>query len=519
MNVSIAPIEKVPLENIFAEWPIWKGVITLVNFNEVLYEIFEKKGELLTLWGSDERDARDCFCLHLTFIFWHHGMVYLHCDLSKDHPSYPDISHLFPVANRMQRMILDLFGFNIIGDADQRSWIRHGAWPNTVFPLRKEINIKDQFMNESDAYHFIKVGGEGVHEIPVGPVHAGIIEPGHFRFNVVGERILRLEERLGYTHKGIAKHLQNASFSSGLKLVGRMSGDSTVAYAWAYSMALENMHQQTISSRAQWLRAFFLERERIANHLGDLGALGNDAGFSFGLNQFSRLKEMLLRMNKSLFGHRYLMDIILPGGVKVDLSDNAIIELQQETQFFCKEISSLMKIYAAHGGLQDRFVNTGVIDVNTANQLGMMGLVARASYRAIDWRTCMAYSPYDLLKVSINIEKTGDVAARVCIRFKELMGSLRLLDRILKELPAGELLTPLSKIAVSRVGIGCVEGWRGPVFVAAFNADAEHLHWAHVHDASWQNWPALEYAVIGDIVPDFPLINKSFNLSYSGHDG
>lgn len=507
-----------PLNKQFCEWPTWSASVTVEKLLSVAELIQCNQGQLLTLWGSDERARTKTWGLHLVFVFWDQGLLHLQCDLPENNPSYPDLSVLFPAADRLQRALFDLLGMQALA-SDDRPWLRHGAWPADVFPLREDIKLTDCFQASGDHYPFIRVGGESVHEIPVGPVHAGIIEPGHFRLSVVGEHILKLEERLGYTHKGVAKHFQHASWNRGAQLAGRISGDSTVAYAWAYSMAVENLHEQSVPLRSQWIRALLLERERVLNHLGDLGALGNDAGLSFGLSQFSRLKEMMLRLNVELFHHRYLMDRIIPGGVTTDVTPDVNVAVQQEIQILHREVTLLRTIYAEHEGLQDRFMGTGILKPELSKTLGILGLAARASGLPIDWRVQFSHAPYNGLNMQMQIAHAGDVAARVQMRFDEIEESLQLMDKILKQLPTGDFQTALPKITTTRMGFGCVESWRGPVFIAIGNEDAEHIRFAHVHDPSWQNWLALEHAVLGNIVPDFPLINKSFNLSYSGHDG
>lgn len=515
-NISLSLIE------LGGELPGFSAVVSLQELSSIAQQIKKNHGQLLTLWGSDERRLNQGFKLHLIFIFWQEGLLYLQCALDAENPSYPDLSQLFPVADRLQRSLYDLLGIKAEGAADDRPWLRHGAWPANIFPLRNDVRQHEQFINEQDHYTFVRVVGEGVHEIPVGPVHAGIIEPGHFRFQVVGERILRLEERLGYIHKGVAKQFQGLTFNQGTKLAGHLSGDSTVAYAWSYCMAIEHLYAFKPPPRALWLRALLLERERIMNHIGDLGALGNDAGLGFGLAQFSRLKEDMLRLNAETFGHRYLMDVISLGGIHINLSQSAINKLQHEIVTLAKEISTLRTIYTEHDGLQDRFLTTGIVSPELAKQLGLLGMAARASSQRIDLRLQLAYSPYNDPNLSIqsNVETEGDVAARVRIRFREIEESLQLMNHILYKLPEGDIKKTLSSPLIgSRVGLGCVEGWRGPVFFAVCNEDSERIRFAHAHDPSWQNWPALEYAVIDNIVPDFPLINKSFNLSYSGCDG
>jgi Ni,Fe-hydrogenase III large subunit len=407
--------------------------------------------------------------------------------------AFPDLSDLFPAAARMQRAIADLHGLH--AGADARPWLRHDA-----------------------PYPFVRVEGEGVHEIAVGPVHAGIIEPGHFRFSVVGERVLRLEERLGYKHKGIEKRFESMSLEEGVRLAGRVSGDSTVAYAWAYSMALEQAAAVRVPPRALWLRALLLERERIANHLGDLGALGNDGGLAFGLAQFSRLKEDCLRLNARLFGHRYLMDRVVPGGVAVDVDGEGAAALLAEAQRFDAELRTLRLIYYDHAGLQDRCINCGVLAPRTAAALGVVGLAARASGIAMDARVFPGFAPYDALQPRIACHRNGDVASRIVVRFEELFESLALTRRIVGGLPAGEARISLPQAAAGSFGAGWIEGWRGEIFVTLEAGAGGRVRRCHPHDPSWQNWPALEHAVIGNIVPDFPLINKSFNLSYAGVD-
>lgn len=495
-------------------------MLSIKNFkilaNELLAsanDLHAKKALLLTMWG-EQQEAN--FYLHLVFII-ENNLIHYEILLDQQYPAYPDLSDLFPVANRLQRALYDLWGFKTMQAKDERPWLRHHAWPKNYFPLREErlpeVNLS------KEPYPFVTVQGDGVHEIPVGPVHAGIIEPGHFRFSVLGERVLRLEERLGYVHKGIHRRFVGMSMEEGAKLAGRISGDATVAYAASYAMAIENLADFILLPRAQYLRALLIECERIMNHLGDLGALGNDGGLAFGLAQFSRLKENVLRINQQVFSHRYLKDLIIPGGVTIDLNNEQIKFLLKENEELLAEVKNLQNIYDNHGGLQDRFLSTGFISPELAMQLGLLGMAARASGLNLDWRAQFNLYPYNELNFKINTRKKGDVAARVKIRFQEIYESLRLVKLILKNLPDGEIFSPVHNITVNKWGFGGVESWRGPVFFAIKCGQQKRLQAVHMHDASWQNWPALEYAILGNIVPDFPLINKSFNLSYSGVDG
>jgi len=437
--------------------------------------------------------------------------------------SYPDVSAIFPAAERMQRATFDLLGLSAIGADDRRKWLRHAAWKESEFPLRKDFDTihhppSTSHAAQADDYPFVRVEGEGVHEIPVGPVHAGTIEPGHFRFSIVGETVLRLEQRLGYKHKGIEKRFEQMTITEGARLAGRVSGDSTVAYAWAYAMAAESAAGMTPPARALWLRALLLERERIANHLGDLGFLGNDAALAFGLAQFLRLKEECLRMHHAAFGHRYLMDVIVPGGVARDLAPESMALMRGEIAGLERTVRRLKAIYDDHAGLQDRFINCGTVSPALASRLGLTGCAGRASGQARDLRAQHPCIPYHELDVRMAAQSHGDVAARVAVRFEELAESLRLCRLILDRLPFGETLVAMADPPAGAFGAGWVEGWRGEVLVALEAAAGGRLRRCHPHDPSWQNWPLLEHAVIGNIVPDFPLINKSFNLSYSGHD-
>jgi Ni,Fe-hydrogenase III large subunit len=414
--------------------------------------------------------------------------------------------------------VADLSGVRAAGAADGRPWLDHGLWDGAA-PLRTASTARGGATDRLPAdYAFVRVEGDGVHEIPVGPVHAGIIEPGHFRFSVVGEKTLRLEERLGYKHKGIERRFTELPALQGHRLAGRVSGDSTVAYAWAYCMALEGPAGVEIPERAAWLRALMLERERVANHLGDLGALGNDAAFAFGLAQFSRLREDWQRLSRELFAHRFMMDAIVPGGVAMDVDLAGCDRLRAQCDAIEREVRLLRGIYDEHAGLQDRFMTTGRVTREVALRLGLTGLAARASGIAQDLRADFGLEPYRALGCKACVRPEGDVAARVAVRFDEVLDSLRLIREICARLPMGGVVADVPLPDARGVGLGWVEGWRGEILVALELGPAGRVLRCHPHDPSWQNWPVLEHAVIGNIVPDFPLINKSFNLSYSGHD-
>jgi Ni,Fe-hydrogenase III large subunit len=469
---------------------------------------------LLALWAS--RGERAAPTVHAACLI-DSGALLLSLRLADADAPYPGLEEYFPCASRLQRAMTDLSGVRS-SDPDTRPWLRHNAWPASFRPLIDPTAGVGDYAVGVDGYPFVRVEGEGVHEIPVGPVHAGIIEPGHFRFSVVGEKVLRLEERLGYVHKGIERRFTELPVLDAHRLAARVSGDSAVAFSWAYCQALEGIAGVLIPPRAAWLRALFLELERIANHLGDLGALGNDAGFAFGLAQFSRLKEQLLRACAAAFGERYLMNAIVPGGTHADLASPEVPPLRSAVDAVAREAEVLRTVYDEHEGVRDRFTGAGAVTPELAARLGLTGLSGRASGQAFDLRVDLPCAPYTDVGVTKIARSTGDVAARVAVRFEELKESCRLIEIFLTGLPHGPHWKAVPMPADGVSGIGLVEGWRGPVLVALETGTAGTITRCHPHDASWQNWPALEHAIIGNIVPDFPLINKSFNLSYSGHD-
>ncbi len=484
------------------------------EWRQIVQDVAATGARLVTLWAS-QAEAGDA-AVYALFLTEHSGIV-VGMPVTDPDLSYEGIDDIFPAAARMQRAGADLSGLHSTS-ADSRPWLRHAAWPRDYRPLVDAPRQGDPGQPALDAYEFVRVAGDGVHEIAVGPVHAGIIEPGHFRFSVVGEKVLRLEERLGYTHKGIERRFTELPILEAHRLAARVSGDSAVAFSWAYCQALEGIGDSEIPARAAWLRALYLELERIANHLGDLGALGNDAGFAFGLMQFTRLKEMLLRASHETLGERYLMNAIEPGGTRLDLTAAAAHALGSCVKRIAGEVLTLRTIYDEHEGIRDRFIAAGTVAPELALRLGLTGLAGRASGQAFDLRIDMPCAPYPELCPAKRGRNGGDVAARVAIRFDELQESCRLIESILAGLPPGPHSTPVPEPRNGALGVGLIEGWRGPVAVALEAGAAGSIRRCHPHDPSWLNWPVIEHAIIGNIVPDFPLINKSFNLSYSGHD-
>jgi Ni,Fe-hydrogenase III large subunit len=426
--------------------------------------------------------------------------------------SYPSLAKHHPPALRLERTIGDLFGLTADGSPDTRPWLDHNCW-DVRFPLGDRVDASPT----PARYQFLAAEGDGLHQIAVGPVHAGIIEPGHFRFTASGETVVRLEQRLGYTHKGIEGLMTGASLERAVQLAGRVSGDSTVAYAYAFARAAEAALELTVPDRAVWLRALMAELERLANHLGDIGAICNDASFTLMHAHCSVLRESVLRASHRAFGHRLMRDVIVTGGVTRDLDGAGVDIIRSTLDNIRARFPALIELYDNTASLQDRTVDTGVLKPALARQYAAGGYVGRASGRSFDARRNLAYPPYDRLRFDVPALSEGDVNARVWIRVREVEQSLALIEQILDGLPEGAPGTHAGHRREAREGMAIVEGFRGDVLVWLRLRDGR-IERCHLRDPSWFQWPLLEAVIEDNIVADFPLCNKSFNCSYSGQD-
>jgi Ni,Fe-hydrogenase III large subunit len=424
---------------------------------------------------------------------------------------FASVGQVHPPAIRLERAIQDLYGLEPLGLPDRRPWLDHDR-----FGVRQPLGARLGAEPMSPPYEFLPAEGEGLHQIAVGPVHAGIIEPGHFRFSVNGETVVRLEQRFGYVHKGIESLMAGASIEKASRLVARTSGDSTVAYALAFANAVEAAAEVQVPTRAVFLRALMAELERLANHFGDIGAICNDASFALMHAQTGILRERCLRAADACFGHRLMMDVVVPGGLARDVAPEGVAQLRALVAEIRKVFPRLVELYDNTASLQDRTVGAGFLQPALARQYGAGGYVGRASGRAFDARHSLKYPPYDQLSFDIPVLDAGDVDARIWIRIREVDQSLSLIEQILDRLPGGHVDVGLHP-AGSREGLGVAEAFRGDVLVWV-SLEGDRVVRCHLRDASWFQWPLLEAAIEGNIVADFPLCNKSFNCSYSGHD-
>jgi Ni,Fe-hydrogenase III large subunit len=426
---------------------------------------------------------------------------------------FPSLGGVRPGALRMERWVRDLAGLAAEDEADTRPWLDHGTWA-LALPL-SPMPATIPTPREPDPYAFLATEGPGLHQIQVGPVHAGIIEPGHFRFTANGETVVRLEERLGYVHKGTQHLMAGKTPMEAARLAARISGDSTVAHGLAFACAVEAALGIGPPPRAVWLRALMAELERLANHFGDVGAVCNDASFVLIHAECGYLRERVLQTAQLCFGHRLMMDRVIPGGVAVELRDIGRAALTALVPELRAGFERVVRIYDAKASLLDRTVGTGITSPALVHRFAAGGYVGRAAGRAVDARSSPGYAPYPDLEFEVPVLPEGDVNARVWIRIREVEQSLRLIEQIMARLPAGPLAFELS--GWEGEGAALVEGFRGDIFTWV-RIDAGRIAACWPRDPSWLQWPLLEAAIEGNIVADFPLCNKSLNASYSGHD-
>lgn len=484
-------------------WPRWR--LSREQWQALAARLADNDWALLALWGEPA-------AVHAAFYDEAADAIAV---ASLDCPDrrFPSLGKVRPGAIRMERAVQDLFGLVAEGLSDARPWLDHGRWP-VRHPLAAAPD--GAAPRRGTDYAFLSAEGEGLHQIPVGPVHAGIIEPGVFRFHANGETVVRLEERLGYTHKGHEALMAGKPPEAAARLAARLSGDSTVACSLAFARAVEAATATEVPPRAVHLRALMAELERIANHFGDIGAICNDAAFAFMLAQFGVLRETVLRAAADCFGHRLMMDVVVPGGVARDLAAGAVPRLRQLVRETRPRLAKLLAIYDNKPSLLDRTVGTGRVEGALVRRFAAGGHVGRASGRAFDARRHPGYPPYDALDFTVPVLGDGDVNSRLLIRAREAEASLGLVEQLLDRLPGGAVAAPLA--AGGGEGIALVEGFRGDYLAWVALAADGCVQRAHLRDPSWLQWPLLEAAIEGNIVADFPLCNKSFNCSYSGHD-
>ncbi|PIT94921.1 hypothetical protein COT98_01710 [Candidatus Falkowbacteria bacterium CG10_big_fil_rev_8_21_14_0_10_39_9] len=484
-----------------------------------LYENPELSLKLIT--ATDERSDSDCFKVWYVFTIMNQNISIVPFIRLQDTEEFPALSPTIHEAWDYERKIRTFFGLIPVGNPDDRPIMLQGNWPQDVFPLRKDFDWRTRPELAHNSYQFQKVEGEGIYEIPVGPIHAGIIEPGHFRFSVAGEEIMLLEPLLGFTHKGSEKLLEQLSLADKIRLSEKISGDSSFNHSLAFCQALEQLAGVAISDRVRYLRVLFAELERLANHFGNIGAIMLDAGFSFGGASGASLREMIMQINEGLSGNRFLRGLNVIGGVTRDISAPQAKELDDQLTKIVKDFSEVITIAGNSASLFNRLERTGTLKLKIAQEHGVIGIPARALGLAIDARLNHPYAAYDKLFSSddVALEHSGDVYARFHVRIKEAYTSIKIIKKVLQKIPTGSLMTATDiNFKKNSLAIGSVEGWRGEIVYFVTTDSNGNISRVFPRDPSFINWTILGHAGPGNIVPDFPLINKSFNLSYSGND-
>ena len=441
--------------------------------------------------------------------------IELHVPLERSRHKVPSLAALSFPASRFERELADLFGIEPLDHPQPRRLVLHQHWPEGWHPMRHRPIDPPEMVADAGSFPFVPVEGAGVYEIPVGPVHAGLIEPGHFRFWVVGETILRMKARLWFVHKGIERLFEGKDITSGLEIAERISGDTAVGHALAYCQAVEDALSVHVSVTAQTLRAVLLELERLYNHVADIGALCNDVGFGLAQAWALTLREQLLQLNREITGHRLLRGGVVPGGARVRRPPT-VAELTEIAHRF----EELVELASSNALVMERFSGTATLDASHARDLGVVGVAGRASGLAFDART--AHPFVDLSDgFSRALHSGGDVLARYEVRVDEVRTSLSLLANLIDRVAELDAVTSPRGDSVRNPaygGVGIAEGWRG-VVVHRVELDTQgRLARVKVVDPSFLNWPALPVSLADTIVPDFPLANKSFNLSYAGND-
>jgi Ni,Fe-hydrogenase III large subunit/Ni,Fe-hydrogenase III component G len=474
---------------------------------------------LVAVFAEDRTVAEGAF--HVYYVAERSGdpsYLVLRARAEEDQTGFLSLAAELPSVNWQEREIQDLFGLEAIGHPNSRRVALHDNWPD-VHPLRKDFPL-DQVLPafEGEQHEYRPTLGEGVFQIPVGPVHAGIIEPGHFNFAVAGEPILYLQLRMFYTHKGTEKLFEHLPVHRAVFLAESISGDSAFSHGTAFCQAIERATGIEVPLRARFMRTILLELERLYNHIADIGAIATDVGFVIANAHAGSLREIVVGLNEELTGSRLLRGMICVGGVRNDWTDRQIGALAGTLDVIERGFKELVALIKSSDSTRDRLEKTGFLHPDKAKALGIVGVGGRASGVDLDVRRDHPYAAYSQVSFKVPVYQEGDVLHRMQVRIDEVNESLVIIRDAATQLPGGEHCAPPREIPPGRCALSSVEGWRGEILHWVRTAPGNRLERCKIKDPSLNNWPALVEAVQGNIVADFPVINKSFNLSYSGTD-
>jgi Ni,Fe-hydrogenase III large subunit/Ni,Fe-hydrogenase III component G len=471
---------------------------------------------LLQLTASDERKVHGYFRLFYSFANDKDNfLIVVSVPVDEADPVFPSITNLIPAAHWYEREIRDLFGLDPDGHPEIRRLAVHKDWPKKMYSLRKDFSLDKEVPRTEGKFSFKNVEGEGVIQIPVGPIHAGIIEPGHFRFSAVGETIINLEAKLFYTHRGMEKLSEGKTPYEALPYAERICGACSFSHSTSFCQAIEKVSGTAISARAEFIRTVALELERLYNHIGDVGNICAGVGFAFGTMHGARLREDVMILNERVFGSRFLRGINIPGGVRRDINSENKKIILETLALLEQEFRELTSILLDTDSFIDRAETTGKLSYRIADELHAVGPAARASGINRDARRDHPYAAYNRVSFNVPVYEDGDVLARVKVRIDETFESINIIRQVLELMPAEELSKPLGIMTPFDYALGITESARGENVHFIMPGQDGTIYRHMIRSASFCNWQVVPWTVPGNIVPDFPLINKSFELCYS----
>ncbi|WP_145101916.1 NADH-quinone oxidoreductase subunit C [Sporomusa sp. KB1] len=480
---------------------------------EAIYE--EGKNRLIAMFANDECGLHGNYAIYCVFAVGKDFRVIKALLAATGALEFSSITPHISAAAWYEREIYDLFGLKPIGHPDLRALVLHENWPDTIYPLRKDFDVTAPVPTANRPWHMNSVEGEGVFEVPVGPIHAGIIEPGHFRFSQAGESILRLDAKMFFVHRGIEKAIEGLPLEKAFYQVERISGVCGVAHSLSYCHAIEALAGVEVPKRAQYMRALVAELERLYNHVGDIGNLCAGMGFAVAVMAGARMKEAIMRVNEAVTGNRFLRGMVVPGGVRQDITTNLADEIINLLDVLEPDFTEMIGLFRTNDAFLNRVNTTGVVSRQAALDLSVVGVGARASGVDIDSRRDYPYDCYSKLKFEVPVYTTGDVAARLWVRVDEVYQTMQLIRQIIAKMPDGALIIAIPEIKPYSCGFGWSESSQGHCIHWLMVGENNTIYRLFVRAAAYCNWPALTVAAPGNIIPDFPLVNKSYELSYA----
>ena len=421
-------------------------------------------------------------------------------ELSRDKLEFNSFVNQFPQTNYYECELAENYGYKVV----DHPWLR---------PVREQNTILGNV-----PYQFYKLEGDEVHEVAVGPIHAGVIEPGHFRFQCHGELVYHLEINLGYQHRGVETMMLNANQQQKIILSESIAGDTVIGHTYAHCSVIESLSDTQISLRAQVIRSLVEELERIGMHLSGLGGVANDVGLAIVASSYGRLRTLVINSLALLCGSRFGRGLLIYGGVRFDFDDSIINQLMSNLEIVKKDVNAINNFLFSSTGALTRFENTGIVKNDIAQEIGLVGISGRASGIETDTRINFPYGAYRYFPVSLITLPTGDVFARARLRALEIDESLHFIYEQFQNIPEGEIKSNCGNVEPNAGTISIVEGWRGEIVHTVFTDESGKMNHYKIKDPSFNNWYGLSLALRKTAISDFPLCNKSFDLSYAGHD-